>query len=79
MFGNTEEIDNPSLEVSGSKFSRWFQGDSGAPGGGLFANQQDSRRSSINEGEFGYLNGKYRNFFDISILHLMKNCCGRNF
>ena len=75
LFGNTEEIDNPSLEVSGSKFSRWFQGDSGAPGGGLFANQQDSRRSSINEGEFGYLNGEYRNFLDISTLHLMKNCC----
>ena len=57
LFGNSEEVDNQGREVSGSKFSRWFQGDA-ATSGGLFGTQQDSRRSSINEGEFGYLNGK---------------------
>ncbi len=44
----------------GSRFSRWFQGDSGV-GAGLFGNSGSrggSRRSSINEGEFGYLNGR---------------------
>ena len=43
----------------GSRFSRWFQGDSsvGASIFGTLGSWGGSRRSSINEGEFGYLNG----------------------
>lgn len=56
LFGNVGEVENSSLDVSGSKFSRWFQ--PGGTSGGLFGAEEDSRRSSINEGEFGYLNGE---------------------
>ena len=59
LFGNLEEVDNPSLDASGSKFSRWFKGEPSGAGGGQFGSHGDSRRSSINEGEFGYLSGKY--------------------
>ncbi len=60
LFGGLGEVENPApLDASGSKFSRWFQGDSGGGAGGVFGGgDEDSRRSSINEGEFGYLNGE---------------------